>query len=66
MTNTNQPTPSYEERFVNAVDLVTDSLATPDSRLRVEAKKLDCFPELLTVRDMVIEYLQELRDNAAN
>ena len=63
---TNQPTPSYEERFINAIDLVTDSIVTPDSRLRVEAKKLDCYPELLTVRDMVIEYLQELRDNAAN
>ena len=65
MTTMNQPTPNSEDRFQSAVDLVTDSLCTPDSRLRVEAKKLDCYPELLTVREMVLEYLQELRNNAS-
>ena len=61
---TNLPTPSYDERFLNAIDIVISSLVTPDARIRAEAKQLDCYPELLTVRQMVGEHLQDLRENA--
>ena len=61
---TNLPTPSYDERFLNAIDIVISSLVTPDARLRAEAKQLDCYPELLTVRQMVVDHLQDLRENA--
>ena len=57
---------SSEERYLAAIDLVTANVIKADTEARVEAKRLDCTPELLTVRQMVLDLLTDLRDEVYN
>lgn len=57
---------SSEERYLAAIDLVTANVIKADTEARVEAKRLDCTPELLTVRQMVLDLLADLRDEVYN
>ena len=67
MTSTNHATlKTSEERFLAAIDLVTTNVIKADTEARVEAKRLDCTPELLTVRDIVLDTLKDLRNEIKN
>ena len=57
---------SSEERYLAAIDLVTANVIKADTEARVEAKRLDVTPELLTVRQMVLDLLADLRDEVYN
>ena len=57
---------SSEDRYLAAIDLVTANVITADTEARVEAKRLDCTPELLVVRQMVLDLLADLRDEVYN
>lgn len=57
---------SSEDRYLAAIDLVTANVIKADTEARVEAKRLDCTPELLTVRQMVLDLLADLRDEVYN
>lgn len=52
-----------DERFLAAIDLVYQSVAKVDNEVRVEAKELDCYSELLTVRTMILAELDNIRGN---
>ena len=65
--STNQATlKSSEDRFLAAIDIVLADLVMADADARVEAKRIDCLPELLTVREMLIEELRDIRNNVIN
>ena len=57
---------SSEERFLAAIDIILADVIVADPNARVEAKKLDCTPELMTVRQMVLDLLFDLRDEVQN
>ena len=57
---------SSEERFLAAIDIITVNIIKADADARNEAKALDCTPELLTVREMVLDTLRDLRDEVHN
>ena len=48
-------------RSLDAFDLMIMSVWKPDAELRAEAYNLDCYEELMAIRDDVIEYLQSQR-----
>lgn len=52
-----------DERFLAAIDLVYRSVSRVDNEARVEAKELDCYSELLTVRTMILAELDSIRGN---
>lgn len=52
-----------DDRWLAAVALAQTSFLRPDSEARTEAREVDCYPELLAIRDMVLEYLTELQQN---
>ena len=67
MTNTNHATlKTSEERFLAAIDIVLADIVMAQPEARVEAKRLDCTPELLTVRDIVLDTLKDLRNEIKN
>ena len=57
---------SSEERFQAAIDIITADIIMAQPEARNEAKRLDCTPELLTVRDMVLDLLKDLRSEVTN
>ena len=57
---------SSEERFLSAIDISTADIIMAQPEARNEAKRLDCTPELLTVRDMVLDLLKDLRKEVTN
>ena len=57
---------SSEERFLSAIDIITADIIMAQPEARNEAKRLDCTPELLTVRDMVLDLLKDLRKEVSN
>ena len=57
---------SSEERFLAAIDIITADIIMAQPEARNEAKRLDCTPELLTVRDMVLDLLKDLRKEVSN
>ena len=57
---------SSEERFLSAIDIITADIIMAQPEARNEAKRLDCTPELLTVRDMVLDLLKDLRKEVTN
>ncbi len=52
-----------DERFLAAIDLVYRSVSRVDNEARVDAKELDCYSELLTVRTMILDELDSIRGN---
>ena len=52
-----------DERFLAAIDLVYRSVSRVDNEARVDAKELDCYSELLTVRTMILAELDSIRGN---
>lgn len=66
MTTNPDTLKSSEDRFLAAIDIVTASIIKADVDARCEAKSLDCTPELLTVREMVLNTLKDLRNEVSN
>lgn len=66
MTTNPDTLKSSEERFLAAIDIITTNIIKADVEARNEAKGLDCTPELLTVREMVLDTLRALRDEVQN
>jgi hypothetical protein len=52
---------TQKSHFINALDLMIMSVYKPDSELRTEAMDLGCLEELMQIRENVLEYLQEMR-----
>ena len=57
---------SSSERFLAAIDIITANIIKADVDARNEAKGLDCTPELLTVREIVLNTLKDLRNEVQN
>ena len=57
---------SSEDRFLAAIDIIFADLIIADADARNEAKRIDCLPELLTVREMLLEELHNIRHNVVN
>ena len=57
---------SSEDRFLAAIDIILADLVVADADARNEAKRIDCLPELLTVREMLLEELRTIRHNVVN
>ena len=51
-------------QYINALDLMLQSLYKPDPELRTCAKDLGCSSDLMHIREDVIEYVQSLRNEA--
>lgn len=51
--------------YIDAIDLMICSVYKPDPQLRKEAKDMDCHDELLQIREEVLEYLQNIRNEAS-
>ena len=48
-------------RSLDAFDLMIMSVWKPDSELRSEAHNMNCYQELMSIRDDVIKYLEQQR-----
>lgn len=44
------------------MDLMVASVYKPDTKLRTEAKELECYEELMQIRDDVVNYLHQMRE----
>lgn len=44
-----------------AIDIMKHSVYKPDTELRLEAKDGECYYELMLVRNMTINFLEDLR-----
>ena len=62
--NTNHDTSRSKE--VEALDLMIHSVFKPDADLRAEASGLGCLDELLEVREVILNSLQDWREDIRN
>ena len=51
-----------EERWDRGKTLLLESLYKPDSKLRGCAYNQDCFNEMISIRDEIIEYVSKLEN----
>lgn len=49
------------EKLNRAISIIIESVLKPDSELRQHAHEEQCYHELMSVRENVIEYLNTLR-----
>ena len=49
------------DKLKNAYDLMILSVIKPDAELRTEAKKTDCYDELMSIRKAMISFLESSR-----
>ena len=54
---------SNSESYIKALDLFIESVYKPDFQLRLEAREQECFDELMSIREDMIKYLQDLRSD---
>ena len=52
---------TQDQKWNDALTIFTESVHKPDSKLRSCAHNQECFNELMSVRQHVLEYLQTLR-----
>ena len=52
---------TQDEKWNDAVTIFAESIHKPDPKLRNCAHNQECFNELMSIREHVIEYLQTLR-----
>ena len=50
--------------YNDALDLFIMSVYKPDHELRVEAKDIGCYSELMEIREDVLEYLYQIRKDS--
>ena len=50
-----------DQKWNDALTIFTESVHKPDPKLRNCAHNQECFNELMSIREHVIEYLQTLR-----
>ena len=55
-----------EERWDRGKTLLLESLYKPDTKLRGCAYNQDCFNEMISIRDEVIEYVRNLENPHLN
>ena len=60
MTNTNRVT--SKNKMVDGLTLLEESILKPDHRLRNCAKAQGCYDHLMDARSLVLEYINELRE----
>ena len=60
MTNTNHVT--SKNKMVDGLTLLEESILKPDPRLRSCAKAQGCFDQVMDARELVLEYINELRE----
>jgi hypothetical protein len=53
-----------KNRYLDGLTLFTESVLKPDPRLRQCASAQHCYDELMQIREQVLQYLQQLRDEA--
>jgi len=51
-----------EERWDRGKTLLLESLYKPDTKLRGCAYNQDCFDEMISIRDEVVEYVRSLKN----
>jgi hypothetical protein len=52
---------TYEDKWNRGLDLFIESVHKPDHELRNCAHNQKCYNELMSVREVVLEYLKTLR-----
>ena len=52
-----------KNQFIDGLTLFEESVLKPDHRLRQCARNQGCYDELMQVRELVLEYLKEVREN---
>ena len=52
-----------KSQFIDGLTLFEESVLKPDHRLRQCARNQGCYDELMQVRELVLEYLKEVRQN---
>ncbi len=52
---------TQDQKWNDALTIFTESVHKPDPKLRNCAHNQECFNELMSIREHVIEYLQTLR-----
>ena len=52
-----------KNQFIDGLTLFEESVLKPDPRLRQCARNQGCYDELMQVRELVLEYLKEVRKN---
>ena len=50
-----------KSRYIDGLTLFTESVLKPDHKLRQCARNQECYDELMQVRELVLEYLEEHR-----
>ena len=63
-TNTNQPIKSC--KMLAAIDVMAHSLHKRDAELRLDAKTTGCEAELDDLKQHLLQYLQDIRDELVN
>ena len=53
-----------KSHYIDGLTLFTESVLKPDHKLRQCAMNQGCYDELMQIREDVIQYLQELRNEA--
>ena len=54
------PVDSQQDKWNRAVDLFMESVHKPDNTLRSCAHNQKCYNELMSIREMVLEYVKTL------
>jgi len=52
---------SDKDKWNRGLDLFTESVLSPDPKLRQCARNQYCFDELMSIRDNILEHLKTLR-----
>ena len=55
---------TLRNNLVDGITLFEESVLKPDSKLRNCARAQGCYEELMEVRDLVLQYIHELREEA--
>ena len=50
-----------KNQYIDGLTLFTESVMKPDHKLRQCARNQNCYDELMQVRDLVLQYLEEHR-----
>ena len=55
---------TLKNNLVDGITLFEESVLKPDARLRNCARAQGCYEELMEVRQLVLEYIHEMREEA--
>lgn len=52
---------NHQSKTLDAIDLFIEDIKTPNSQIRIQAKKQGCNDELTIYQGLVLNYLQNIR-----